>query len=226
MTEHMRCNVANWKRTDIDLTWTWTWTWITTPARPCEWPISWISLALGAGRQCNVLLVVSDIFPMLRQANSYRILLMQNRLENYFMLQHPRWCAWTYCIVFLLIEVRLFILYSNLYLWEETICDTTLGVAAPIIRSAAANSYMYNVYHIYINSYKYIALIHILYIYVITYRATFNNKLTTPSWVWVEVTIAKSVFWSLALLQPITGNIINMVAVMDVQWIYMIARRK
>ena len=93
-----------------------------------------------------------------------------------------------YCIVFILIEVRLFILYSNLYLylylWEETICDTTLGVAAPIIRSAAANSYMYNVYHICINSYKYIALIHILYIYVITHRATFNNKLTTP-WVWL-----------------------------------------
>ena len=72
-----------------------------------------------------------------------------------------------YCIVFILvlIEVRLFILYSNLYLylWEETICDTTLGVAAPIIRSAAANSYMYNINHIYIiHTYKYIAFIHIL----------------------------------------------------------------
>ena len=60
-----------------------------------------------------------------------------------------------YCIVFILIEVRLFILYSNLhlylYLWEETICDTTLGVAAPIIRSTTANSYMYNINHIYMH---------------------------------------------------------------------------
>ena len=90
-----------------------------------------------------------------------------------------------YCIVFILIEVRLFILYSNLYLylWEETICDTTLGVAAPIIRSAAANSYMYDIHYIHIiHTYSYIEFIY--YTYVITYRATFNNKLTTP-WVWL-----------------------------------------
>ena len=90
-----------------------------------------------------------------------------------------------YCIIFILIEVRLFILHSNLYLylWEETICDTTLGVAAPIIRSAAANSYMYDIHYIHIiHTYSYIEFIY--YTYVIIYRATFNNKLTTP-WVWL-----------------------------------------
>ena len=83
-----------------------------------------------------------------------------------------------YCIVFILIEVRLFILYSNLYLylylWEETICDTTLGVAAPIIRSAAANSYMCDIHYIHIiHTYSYIEFIY--YTYVITYRATFTT---------------------------------------------------
>ena len=75
-----------------------------------------------------------------------------------------------FVLVLVLVEVRLFILYSNLYLylWEETICDTTLGVAAPIIRSAAANSYMYDIHYIHIiHTYSYIEFIH--YTYVITY---------------------------------------------------------
>ena len=84
-----------------------------------------------------------------------------------------------YCIVFILIEVRLFILYSNLYLylylWEETICDTTLGVAAPIIRSAAANSYMYDIHYIHIiHIYSYIEFIYYTYV-ISSVRSSYSH---------------------------------------------------
>ena len=87
-----------------------------------------------------------------------------------------------YCIgfVFILVGRRQSILHCiHTCTYRSKTIYIVFKLAAPIIRSAAANSYMYDIHYIHIiHTYSYIEFIY--YAYVITYRATFNNKLTTP----------------------------------------------